>query len=350
MTLERVNPTRAGAAARLRARGRRRAAPRSFLAGQTALDATGAIVGDGVVAAVRAGADATCSPRCAAAGGRPEQLASLTIYIVDIDDYRAHARGDRCGLAAAGRHATTRRWPASAFAGSGTTTRSSRCRASPSSEPASAPRRRRAPSRRTGAPDRPSRVLQLEERLGRARRRSSRAGSTSERQARVESRAAGARRSAPGRSRRTPAARRYVCAGAASAASTGACRPRNSSYRLLQPRRGPTTRAPASRASAKPRWSPRKRSTYAGRARAARARPVASSVSVRRRDPHARPTRCRSRARPAGSAAGAACSRSRLGHGEHGLHPAVGDAARRALEDAPVALVEDRRAPRSESA
>ena len=27
-----------------------------------------------------------------AAGGEPEQLASLTIYIVDMEDYRAHAR------------------------------------------------------------------------------------------------------------------------------------------------------------------------------------------------------------------------------------------------------------------
>jgi enamine deaminase RidA (YjgF/YER057c/UK114 family) len=27
-----------------------------------------------------------------AAGGGPEHLASLTIYIVDVDDYRAHAR------------------------------------------------------------------------------------------------------------------------------------------------------------------------------------------------------------------------------------------------------------------
>ena len=28
----------------------------------------------------------------AAAGGRPEQLASLTVYIVDMDDYRSRAR------------------------------------------------------------------------------------------------------------------------------------------------------------------------------------------------------------------------------------------------------------------
>jgi enamine deaminase RidA (YjgF/YER057c/UK114 family) len=27
-----------------------------------------------------------------AAGGRPENLASLTVYIVDMDDYKAHAR------------------------------------------------------------------------------------------------------------------------------------------------------------------------------------------------------------------------------------------------------------------
>jgi enamine deaminase RidA (YjgF/YER057c/UK114 family) len=27
-----------------------------------------------------------------AAGGRPEHLAALTVYVVDMDDYRAHAR------------------------------------------------------------------------------------------------------------------------------------------------------------------------------------------------------------------------------------------------------------------
>ena len=61
-----------------------------FLAGQTALDASGRIVGDGVVAQFeRALGNLLTALR--AAGGEPEHLASLTVYIVDMDDYRARA-------------------------------------------------------------------------------------------------------------------------------------------------------------------------------------------------------------------------------------------------------------------
>jgi enamine deaminase RidA (YjgF/YER057c/UK114 family) len=62
-----------------------------FLAGQTALDASGAIVGDGVVAQFEQ-ALSNLLTALRAAGGAPEHLASLTVYIVDVDDYRAHAR------------------------------------------------------------------------------------------------------------------------------------------------------------------------------------------------------------------------------------------------------------------
>lgn len=62
-----------------------------FLAGQTGMDASGAIVsGDVVVQFEQALANLLAA--LDAAGGRPDQLASLTIYIVDVDDYRAHAR------------------------------------------------------------------------------------------------------------------------------------------------------------------------------------------------------------------------------------------------------------------
>jgi enamine deaminase RidA (YjgF/YER057c/UK114 family) len=61
-----------------------------FLAGQTALDASGRIVGEGVVAQFeRALGNLLTALR--AAGGEPEHLASLTVYIVDMDDYRARA-------------------------------------------------------------------------------------------------------------------------------------------------------------------------------------------------------------------------------------------------------------------
>lgn len=62
-----------------------------FLAGQTGMDADGAIVDGGVVAQFEQ-ALANLLTALDAAGGRPDQLTSLTIYIVEVDDYRAHAR------------------------------------------------------------------------------------------------------------------------------------------------------------------------------------------------------------------------------------------------------------------
>jgi enamine deaminase RidA (YjgF/YER057c/UK114 family) len=55
------------------------------------MDADGRIVPGGVVAQFeRALQNLLTALR--AAGGEPEHLAQLTIYIVDVDDYRAHAR------------------------------------------------------------------------------------------------------------------------------------------------------------------------------------------------------------------------------------------------------------------
>jgi enamine deaminase RidA (YjgF/YER057c/UK114 family) len=62
-----------------------------FLAGQTALDSSGAIVG-ATVAEQFEQALANVLTALAAAGGGPEHLASLTIYAVDLEDYRAHGR------------------------------------------------------------------------------------------------------------------------------------------------------------------------------------------------------------------------------------------------------------------
>jgi enamine deaminase RidA (YjgF/YER057c/UK114 family) len=61
-----------------------------FLAGQTALDSEGRIVGDTVVEQFERALTSLLTA-LRAAGGEPEHLASLTIYIVDMDDYRAHA-------------------------------------------------------------------------------------------------------------------------------------------------------------------------------------------------------------------------------------------------------------------
>ena len=62
-----------------------------FLAGQIAHGADGAIVGTTVVAQFER-ALANVLEALRAAGGAPEHLASLTIYAVDLDDYRAHGR------------------------------------------------------------------------------------------------------------------------------------------------------------------------------------------------------------------------------------------------------------------
>lgn len=62
-----------------------------FLAGQTALDASGAIVGRDVVAQFEQ-ALGNLLTALRAAGGRPEHLTSLTVYATDLRDYRRHAK------------------------------------------------------------------------------------------------------------------------------------------------------------------------------------------------------------------------------------------------------------------
>jgi enamine deaminase RidA (YjgF/YER057c/UK114 family) len=62
-----------------------------FLAGQTALDEDGVIVGDTVVEQFERALTSLLTA-LRAAGGGPEHLASLTIFIVDMDDYKANSR------------------------------------------------------------------------------------------------------------------------------------------------------------------------------------------------------------------------------------------------------------------
>jgi len=62
-----------------------------FLAGQTGMDGTGAIVAGGLVAQFEQ-ALGNLLTALAAAGGQPEHLASLTVYVVDMDGYRGRAR------------------------------------------------------------------------------------------------------------------------------------------------------------------------------------------------------------------------------------------------------------------
>ena len=63
-----------------------------WLAGQTALDAQGRIVAAGDVVAQFEQALGNLLTALRAAGGEPEHLATLTVYAVDLADYRAHAR------------------------------------------------------------------------------------------------------------------------------------------------------------------------------------------------------------------------------------------------------------------
>jgi enamine deaminase RidA (YjgF/YER057c/UK114 family) len=62
-----------------------------FLAGQTGLDASGRIVGPGVVEQFEQ-ALSNLLTALRAAGGTPGQLASVTVYVTDMNDYRAHSR------------------------------------------------------------------------------------------------------------------------------------------------------------------------------------------------------------------------------------------------------------------
>ena len=90
MTVERINPAAL-------------AVPRGFshatvaegrvisLAGQTGLDRHGRVVPGGVVGQFEA-ALGNLLTALVAAGGGPEHLLSLTIYIVDMDDYRSHSQ------------------------------------------------------------------------------------------------------------------------------------------------------------------------------------------------------------------------------------------------------------------
>lgn len=62
-----------------------------YLAGQTALDVEGKII-DGDIVEQFEQALASLLRSLEAAGGQPSDLATVTIYIVDMEDYRARAR------------------------------------------------------------------------------------------------------------------------------------------------------------------------------------------------------------------------------------------------------------------
>ena len=83
-----------------------------FLAGQTALGPDGRIVGH-TVAAQFGRALANLLEALRAAGGSPAHLASLTVYVVGLDDYREQGRE----IGAVWREAVGRDYPAMAAVG-----------------------------------------------------------------------------------------------------------------------------------------------------------------------------------------------------------------------------------------
>ena len=83
-----------------------------FLAGQTAIDASGKIVGSGVVAQFEQALSRLLTA-LQACGGAPDQLASLTVYVTDLEDYRSHSRD----IGAAWRRLAGREYPAMAAVG-----------------------------------------------------------------------------------------------------------------------------------------------------------------------------------------------------------------------------------------
>ncbi|HUC27579.1 MAG TPA: RidA family protein [Streptosporangiaceae bacterium] len=112
MSIERVNPpslaTPSGFAHAVIATGSRMV----FLAGQTALNADGTIVGDTIVEQFEQ-ALTNLLAALAAAGGQPADLASLTVYAVDLADYRVHGRE----LGTVWRRLAGREYPAMAAVG-----------------------------------------------------------------------------------------------------------------------------------------------------------------------------------------------------------------------------------------
>ena len=91
MSIERVNPASlpapSGFAHAVVATGGRLV----FLAGQTALDASGAVAGTALAGQFEQ-ALANLLTALAAAGGAPADLASLTVYTTDLAGYREHGR------------------------------------------------------------------------------------------------------------------------------------------------------------------------------------------------------------------------------------------------------------------
>jgi len=112
MSLDRINPAALPAPSGFSHAVRATGTSRVHLAGQTALDRDGRIAGQTVVAQFEH-ALGNLLTALRAAGGQPSDLASVTIYLVDVEDYRAHA----AEIGAVWRRLAGRVYPAAAAVG-----------------------------------------------------------------------------------------------------------------------------------------------------------------------------------------------------------------------------------------
>ena len=90
MCAERINPAELGRPSGFSHAVSVTASRMVFLAGQIGTGRDGQVVRGGVVAQFEQALGKLLTA-LAAAGGQPGDLVSLTIYIVDLEDYRAHA-------------------------------------------------------------------------------------------------------------------------------------------------------------------------------------------------------------------------------------------------------------------
>ena len=91
MDVERINPAELGRPSGFSHAVAVTAGRMVFLAGQIGLGRDGKLVSGGVVAQFEQ-ALANLLIALGAAGGHPGDLVSLTIYLVDLEDYQAHAK------------------------------------------------------------------------------------------------------------------------------------------------------------------------------------------------------------------------------------------------------------------
>jgi enamine deaminase RidA (YjgF/YER057c/UK114 family) len=91
MAVERINPEELGRPSGFSHAVSAPAGRLVFLAGQIGMGRDGKVVAGGVLAQFEQ-ALANLLTALAAAGGRPEDLVSLTLYLTDVEDYQAHGK------------------------------------------------------------------------------------------------------------------------------------------------------------------------------------------------------------------------------------------------------------------